>query len=321
MSCVGAAAVGIDGILTPAAVDWRGKTTDAGKVHVSDHDESDPFGETRSAEDPLGPFEAFKAARGKESAAAEPFPESSGGQTGGSMGGPGEAEPTAIIVPEPGAYGAARDGYAAYGYAAPAEYPTSTEYAAPTEHPVSSEYAATYPPPPPPPGYGYAGPVPTGEPEAGGTRGAGRGRLRSVVLFGGAALVVVGIGAGVYAATSSGSPAGSPGAASSAPASPGASKAAKGAKAETVRLTVTIVNGDSFTGTTAGGQSVTARIAAGTKFGTAARPFTRSQLVPGAVVYARLRRETGGTVVATVIAAGTSDKASGAASASPSAGA
>ena len=88
-----------------------------------------------------------------------------------------------------------------------------------------------------------------------------------------------------------------------------------------MRLTVTAVNGDAFTGTTPGGETVTAQIAAATKFGTAARPFTRAQLVPGAVVYARLRRTAGGSVVATVIAAGTSDKASGAAAASPSAGA
>ena len=270
---------------------------------MSDHDESDPFGETRSAEtgsaeDPLGPFEAFKAGRAKEPVAPEPFPEPFGGEALG----PGEAEPTAVIMPEPGTYG-----------------PVPGEYAASNEYARANEYTATYPAQP---GYGYAEPVPMGDLRQGRAPGVGRGRMRSVVLFGGVAVLAVGLGAGVYAATqsSSGSPAASSGTTASAPASPGASKAAKGAKTETVRLTVTAVTGDSFTGTTPGGESVTAQIAAATKFGTAARPFTRSQLVPGAVVYARLRRATGGSVVATVIAAGTSDKASGAASASPSAG-
>lgn len=285
---------------------------------MSDHDESDPFGETRSAEDPLGPFEAFKAARAKEPEAAEPFPELFPEPFGGPVPVPepepvpglGEAEPTAIITPEPGMYGPVPD-----------EYVASNEYGASNEHAASNEYTAGYPPPPP--GYGYAGPMPMGDPGQGRGLLAGRGRLRSVALFGGVAVLAVGLGVGVYAAmqSSSGSPAASSGTTASAPASPGAAKGGKGTKAETVRLTVTAVNGDSFTGTTAGGASVTARIATGTRFGTAARPFTRSQLVPGAVVYARLRRETGGTVVATVIAAGTSDKASGAASASPSAGA
>lgn len=276
---------------------------DAGKVSVSDHDESDPFGETRSAEDPLGPFEAFKAARAKEPAAPEPFPESFGEAFGGPVPGPDEAEPTAIIGAEPGAYGPAPD-----------EYATATEYAAPHQY--------TDPYPPPPPGYGYPEPVPMGDPGLVQPRGAGRGRVRSTVLFGVVAVLAVGLGAGIYAATqsSSGRPAASAGTTASAPASAGASTAAKGAKAETVRLTVTAVSGDSFTGTTAAGKSVTARIAATTKFGTAARPFTRAQLVPGADIYARLRRETGGTAVATVIAAGVSSKASGAASASPSAG-
>lgn len=252
---------------------------------MSDHDESDPFGETRSAEHPLGPFEAFSAPA-KEPVAPEPFPD----PFATSVPGPYEAEPTAILMPEPG----------------PA--------------PGQNDYAAGYPPPPPPPpppGYEYAEPVAPGDPGHG--SGPGRGRLRSAVLFGGAAVLVVGLGAGVYAATQS-SP-GSPAAASpgtSASASPGSSKAAKGARAENLRLTVTAVSGDSFTGTTAGGATVSVRIAAGTKFGTAARPFTRAQLVPGAVVVARVRREAGGAIVATVIAAGTSDKTSGAASASPS---
>ena len=60
----------------------------------------------------------------------------------------------------------------------------------------------------------------------------------------------------------------------------------------------------------------TVDIATTTKFGTAARPFTRSQLVPGAVVYARLRHQTDGTVTATVIASATADTPSASATAS-----
>jgi hypothetical protein len=291
---------------------------------VSDHDESDPFGETRSAEDPLGPFEAFKAARAKEPAAPEPFPE----PFAGPVPGPGEAEPTAVIFPEPGAYGPIPDGYTVSNqYAASNQYPASDQYAASNQYAASDQYAAsneyTAAYPPLPPDYGYAGPGTTGDPGQGHGPGAGRGRSRSVLLFGAVVVLAVGLGGGVYAATqsSSGTPAASPGTTAGASASPSASKAAKGAKTETVRLTVTAVTGESFTGTTAAGATVTAQIVAGTKFGTAARPFTRSQLVAGAVVFARLRRDADGTVVATVIAAGTPDKASGAASASPSAGA
>jgi hypothetical protein len=101
--------------------------------------------------------------------------------------------------------------------------------------------------------------------------------------------------------------------------SAGAKKGQKNAKAVTARLTVTSVGADSFTATAANGQTVSVHITSATKFGTAARPFTRSQLVTGADVYARLRREADGTVVATVIASGTTDKGSASASASASA--
>jgi hypothetical protein len=88
----------------------------------------------------------------------------------------------------------------------------------------------------------------------------------------------------------------------SAPAPAGA-KGAKTGKAATARLTVTEVGSDSFTGTTARGTTVVVHITAETRFGTAARPFTRAQLVPGADVVARMRKKADGTVVATVVAA------------------
>ena len=132
--------------------------------------------------------------------------------------------------------------------------------------------------------------------------------LRSAVVFGGAALLAVGIGAGVWAVTNSSG--GAPAAASagtpsvSAPASPGskAAKAGKAGKAVNARITVTSVGSDSFTGTTAHGETVVVHIATTTRFGTAARPFTRAQLVPGAKVVARLRKDPDGTVTAAVIA-------------------
>lgn len=137
-------------------------------------------------------------------------------------------------------------------------------------------------------------------------RPSGRRRWRSVAVLGGVAVLAVGLSAGVYAAVqpSGGSPtaASAPPATASASPSPG-SKAAKDGKAMTARLTVTAVSADSFTATTARGESVVVHLTPQTRFGTAARPFTRAQLVPGADIFARLRREADGTIAATVIAA------------------
>ncbi len=144
-----------------------------------------------------------------------------------------------------------------------------------------------------------------GMPPAGQAAAVARGRLRSMVVFGGAAALVVGLGAGIYAATQSSgeqSPAASPAVTSSVTPSAGASKAAKSGRAVTAQLTVTAVGTDSFNATTASGMTVSVHFTSDTRFGTAVGPFTRSQLVPGAVVYARLRREADGTVVAVVIA-------------------
>lgn len=169
----------------------------------------------------------------------------------------------------------------------------------------------------------YAQPLPEGVAVLGG--GRGRGRVRSVAVLAGAVVLVAGVVGGVYAANrSSGSPVASSGVTASASPSAGAAKGAKNgtAKAVTARLTVTSVSGDSFNATAANGRTVSVQITADTKFGTAARPFTRSQLVTGAVVYARLRHDANGGVVATVIASSTADKgAKASASASPEAGA
>jgi hypothetical protein len=195
------------------------------------------------------------------------------------------SEATAVLPPEAG--GAA------------------SQFGAPQE-----PYGAAFPPPP---GIAYPGAIPAGQ-----GAGRGRGRLRSAVVLGSVAVLVVGLGVGVYAATQSSSsqPAASPAVTSSATASAGPSKASKNGKAVTAMLTVTAVEANSFSATTKNGATVSVHIATTTKFGTAARPFTRSQLVPGAVVYARLRHQTDGTVIATVIASATADTASASATAS-----
>lgn len=173
---------------------------------------------------------------------------------------------------------------------------------------------------------------PFGPPDAAGygapARGAltKRGRLRSVAILGTAALLVTGIVAGLYSAVDSGS--GGPAAAGAAvSASPGAGtptasapagRQQAGGRVVSLRLTVTAVEGDSFTAVTPAGASVKVLIVASTRFGTAARPFDRAALVPGAPVGVRGRRDpaTGAVTAALIVAlpggAGTATAGSGA---------
>ena len=67
--------------------------------------------------------------------------------------------------------------------------------------------------------------------------------------------------------------------------------------------------------TSARGEMVAVHVTPATRFGTPKLPFARAQLVPGAVVVARLRDEPDGTVVATVIAAAESAVATASATA------
>lgn len=175
---------------------------------------------------------------------------------------------------------------------------------------VDGGYAAPFPPLQPAPAFA----APNGAAQR-------SGRKRSLLIFGGIAAVAVGLGAGAYAVTQpSGQTSASSPAATATP-TPGASNGAKGVKVATARLKVTTVGTDSFTGMAANGTAVTVRILPTTRFGTAARPFTREQLVVGADVVARLRREADGTVVATVIAAAAAEQGAASATASASAGA
>ncbi len=228
---------------------------------------------------------------------------------------PYTSEPTAVLPPvdteatvqfNPAEYNAGQYSAGQYG-AAP--YGSS-----------QGAYGAGFAPPPPQSDFDdYSTAVPAGPRHW-------RGKSRSAVVFGAVAILAAGLGVGVYAATQSsgGAPAASPAVTASAnPANPstGPSKGAKNAKALTARLTVTAVGTDSFTGKTANGTALTVQIAKGTKFGTEARPFTRAQLVPGAVVYVRLRHGADGAAIATVIASGDVRKPATTATATPSAGA
>lgn len=266
---------------------------------TSDNEEREPSDENRSAEDPLGSFDAFRARRAEERAENEPFPEQYEAAE--------EHEPTQH---EPAQYEATQRFEPLQPYTA-AQHDESAPYEPQQYDP--QQYEPTQ----------YAQPVPFTQSAADGG-GRARGRLRSVAVLGGAAILVAGVVGGVYAATrSSDSPAAatSPSVAASATpsASAGALKGTKNGKALTARLTVTSVGSDSFTGTTAAGRTVTVQVTQSTKFGTAARPFDRSQLVTGAVVDVRVRRESDGTLTATVITTGTAGKGGGAgASASPS---
>ncbi|HZP50521.1 hypothetical protein [Actinocrinis sp.] len=179
----------------------------------------------------------------------------------------------------------------------------ASESAGPIRPGAETYGGAYFPPEPPLPYQEYNQVVPPMPFDEAASR-APRRRLRSAIVFGGVAALVIGVGAGVWAVTGSsgGSPAAAAGTPSaSAPASPGP-KAAKAGKAVNARLTVTSVGSDSFTATTARGETVVVHITSETRFGTAARPFTRAQLVPGAKVVARLRKDPDGAVAATVIA-------------------
>jgi hypothetical protein len=179
---------------------------------------------------------------------------------------------------------------------------------------------------------------------------SGRGKLRSTVVFVGMVLFVVGLGAGVYAATrpsggtqataavpptmapspsassGAGASAGNPGMSSSTDSSPnmgsgpssgtdmgsggnGSSTQPSQMPMTTARGTLTMlsvidVGNTSFTATTTRGATVTVQVNSQTQFGTQAQPFSPSDLVPGAVVWARVRRDPDGdgNLIATLIA-------------------
>lgn len=135
-------------------------------------------------------------------------------------------------------------------------------------------------------------------------------RTRSVAIIAAIVLVVCGIGAGAYAALDSTSTPNQPTAAATAPAAgttagtaAGTTKGTRKArKLQTAKVTITSFNGQTLSGTTASGVAITVDITSATKFGTAARPLTASELAVGDVVVVRGTRVGTGTYDATLIA-------------------
>jgi hypothetical protein len=242
---------------------------------VSENDERDPQ-ETLSRSkpdapiEPMSAFEAFRARQEAERTANEPFPAEY-------LADPATGQPEAVETD----YSADPTG----SYQVIGPYEAAGRY----DDPLG--YSAAYP----------AGP---GAPD--GPRPPRRARLRSVTVFALVIIIAGGIGAGIYAVVpSSSSSAGQPAAA--VPASTGtpasvSTPRAKPARMVTARVTVLAVGGDSFSAQTAAGQSVTVVIGAHTKFGTAARPFSRAQLVPGAKLIVRGARSGPDGITATVLA-------------------
>ncbi|HTJ67352.1 MAG TPA: hypothetical protein VL551_07485 [Actinospica sp.] len=125
-------------------------------------------------------------------------------------------------------------------------------------------------------------------------------RTRSVLIFVGAVLVAGVLGLGAWLAFgSSGTPVASAAAGTSA--SPSATSTGKRSALE-FRVTIVSVGSDSFTGTVlATGQSVTVTLTDKTRFGTKARPFSKTGLQVGELVGVRGKRTGADTVTATVV--------------------
>ena len=163
---------------------------------------------------------------------------------------------------------------------------------------------------------GGPGRVPGREPSAGfGARwaraGSEAGRLRSVGILAGAAVLAVGIGFGVYeafgsAGPSAGAGAGAASTATAAPAVPAATGSGAAAtrvgRVVEVRVVIEAIGADSFTGhLLATGQQVTVRIDGDTRFGTTAHPFRQGQLTVGETVLVRARRTAADVLTATLV--------------------
>jgi hypothetical protein len=126
-------------------------------------------------------------------------------------------------------------------------------------------------------------------------------RMRSALIFVGAVLVAGVLGLGAWLALGSSS---TPTASASSPgtsASPSPTSSAK--HALTFRVTIVSVGTDSFTGTVlATGQPVTVTLTAKTRYGTKARPFSKTDLHAGELVAVRGKRTGTDTVTASEVA-------------------
>ena len=136
--------------------------------------------------------------------------------------------------------------------------------------------------------------------------GRGRGgRLRSVVVFGGAAVLAVAVGFAGYEAVGSSGPAASTATGGAAPtpdAVATATAAAKHGRTVDVRVVIESIGADSFTGhLVATGEHVTVQLDPTTRFGAAVHPFSREQLQVGETVLVRGRRSAADVLAATVV--------------------
>ena len=130
------------------------------------------------------------------------------------------------------------------------------------------------------------------------------GRLRSMLIFAGAVLVASVLGVGAWLALGSSGPAADAASTgvSAAPATP-AVTTVTAKRGLTFRVTITSVGADSFSGTVlANGDPVTIALTADTRFGTKARPLSRSDLRVGETVIVRGQRTGTDTVTATAVA-------------------
>jgi hypothetical protein len=174
---------------------------------------------------------------------------------------------------------------------------TQTAYTFPPEYAADPD-AVFMPPFPPPP--------PAGDGSGDGD-GARSRKMRSLLIFAGAVLVVCVMGLGAWLAFGSSGPStntastGSPATA----AAPPTGTAAGTAKRElTFRVIIASVGSDSFTGTVpANSDSVTVTITSKTHFGTKTHAFAQSDLTVGETVIVRGRRTGTGTITATEVAA------------------
>jgi hypothetical protein len=135
--------------------------------------------------------------------------------------------------------------------------------------------------------------------------GAGRpgGRLRSAAIFAGVLVLACAVGFGAYEAVgSSGSPASAVSAGGTPAPTPTATGAAKRARTVTVRVVIESIGTDSFTGKLVStGQEVTVHWGQATRFGIAARPFNRNDLVVGETVVVRGKRTGTAALEATLV--------------------
>jgi hypothetical protein len=126
-------------------------------------------------------------------------------------------------------------------------------------------------------------------------------RMRSALIFTGAVLVAGVLGLGVWLAFGSSS---APAASASTPVTSASSSPTSSARhALAFRVTIVSVGTDSFTGTVlATGQPVTVALTAKTRYGTKARPFSKSDLHAGELVAVRGRRTGTDTITASEVA-------------------